>query len=440
MDAQQYLLQRLRWARGAMQVWSRESILTSKQLTFMQKLCYLTSIVTYFEGWQTLIIFLLPIVSLLTGWLPLTVGGTSFPVIFTLWFATGVWLNELLGRGSAKTFWMLDFQFVRCFMFARATLALIIKRQWTFAVTPKSKKDSAPNTNQLPGVPVAMTVLAVASLPAGIALYMYAAHLTLTALILNLFWTTVNIVIAVRALSRVRSFSVERRDSYRFQIPVPLTLLVTSDKSFLCSAIDLSRDGARIEVPTGLLMPDKIEGVLHLPSADVPFSGVVRRLKPSADRRVNYVSIQFEWPDQKSADPVSYLLFGNPAQWELYRTPEERAHIVTTGHVDPHRFKRWHPARMVVDGAPDHFCLIEQQRGGHDVLRVLTYAKPVQDIGVMHLKPLHSEQRSANMFISETHHVLLNYGNIYVMFVVPDRRISRESNPSRPAALKGTLR
>jgi cellulose synthase (UDP-forming) len=47
-----FLLQRLRWGQGAMQVWRKEGILFTRGLTLPQRLNYLASVLTYFDGWQ----------------------------------------------------------------------------------------------------------------------------------------------------------------------------------------------------------------------------------------------------------------------------------------------------------------------------------------------------------------------------------------------------
>ena len=47
-----FLKQRIRWGQGAMQVLKKENILFSGQLSLAQKLNYMASMMTYFDGWQ----------------------------------------------------------------------------------------------------------------------------------------------------------------------------------------------------------------------------------------------------------------------------------------------------------------------------------------------------------------------------------------------------
>ncbi len=47
-----FISQRVRWGQGAMHVWRKEGILTNRGMSWAQRLCYLASVATYFDGWQ----------------------------------------------------------------------------------------------------------------------------------------------------------------------------------------------------------------------------------------------------------------------------------------------------------------------------------------------------------------------------------------------------
>lgn len=47
-----FIGQRVRWGQGAMHVWRKEGILTHRGLSWPQRLNYLASALTYFDGWQ----------------------------------------------------------------------------------------------------------------------------------------------------------------------------------------------------------------------------------------------------------------------------------------------------------------------------------------------------------------------------------------------------
>ena len=66
-DASQYMLQRHRWALGAMQVLRQESPLTRPGLTFGQRLAFATTLFGWFDSWRTFVFMILPIGVVISG-------------------------------------------------------------------------------------------------------------------------------------------------------------------------------------------------------------------------------------------------------------------------------------------------------------------------------------------------------------------------------------
>ena len=69
-DASGYLLQRNRWAIGAMQVLRRENPLSSSGLTIGQRLAFATTLFGWFDSWRTLTYILIPLAVVATGACP----------------------------------------------------------------------------------------------------------------------------------------------------------------------------------------------------------------------------------------------------------------------------------------------------------------------------------------------------------------------------------
>src|SRR4029453_19132011 len=74
-----FAVQRLRWAQGSMQLLrSRENPVIAPGLSLAQRLSYVASILTYFDSYQKLALVLTPSAILVTGMLPISVGGLEF--------------------------------------------------------------------------------------------------------------------------------------------------------------------------------------------------------------------------------------------------------------------------------------------------------------------------------------------------------------------------
>src|SRR5262249_13137652 len=63
--------QRVRQGQGAMQVWRREGVVFARGLSLPQRLCYMSSIVTYLNAWPRALFYLLPAFVLAGGAMPI---------------------------------------------------------------------------------------------------------------------------------------------------------------------------------------------------------------------------------------------------------------------------------------------------------------------------------------------------------------------------------
>ena len=315
-DFDQYQTQRLRWAKGAMQVWRKEGFLFTGGLTLAQRLSYLASTATYFEGWQKGIVYFLPVVVILTGWMPITNVGPLFLMLFALWLLSGMMLNEAVSRGYAKTVWMEEYNFFRYFTFIRATLALVLPTDWRFRVTQKGR--SGDRSWMMKLLPQVVLVLAAA---VGVVLgtYIFATrhHLTPSAFAVTMVFLAFDLILGVRALSFASRHARQRRGSHRFPLPVPVTI-ESSGWSGPTVAEDVSSDGMSLHC-AGRSAGNDVSGILHLPNGDLPFQAVVKRR--FSDGRAG---LQFRWSNPADADALNACLYGNTLQWDINSWTETR--------------------------------------------------------------------------------------------------------------------
>jgi len=120
-----FIVQRLRWGQGAMHVWRLEGILTNRNLTWAQRINYLASVLTYFDGWQKAVFYLAPVVALVTGTLPLVTSTSQFLLHFGPYYFLTFWMFEEVSRGYGRTFFIEQYNMARFAAFAAATLAWI---------------------------------------------------------------------------------------------------------------------------------------------------------------------------------------------------------------------------------------------------------------------------------------------------------------------------
>lgn len=379
----QYETQRLRWGRGAMQVWRKEGILFRSGLTIPQRLCYLTSVITYFEGWQKAVLYFTPMIVLATGVMPIIFLDEKFTQIFLLWILSGMLVNESFGRGYTKTMWMEEYNCLRYFTFMNATMTLFIPFNWRFKVTPKSLEGKKKVPLRL--VPqAAIIIAAITAFIIGTMKLFADVHLPFGAYVANATWSVINAIIAARALTFSASKTGQRRASHRFTVPTPVIFNLPGGPLRVI-AEDISSGGMKVRNETALKLPRAIDGKIILPNGILKFSGAVVERRRDYDAADQLVSVKFDWMDGASADRLNACLFGNELQWALNDWRETKSRDIDPADFLRRRLRftssppqdKWRFCRLESSDCADGVdCVFMKASGKDDVWRVVAYSPP----------------------------------------------------------------
>ncbi len=252
-DANAYLIQRNRWALGAMQVLRRENPLFGPGLTIAQRLAFATTLFGWFDSWRTLAYMVIPLVVVLTGSVPIEAPGIVFAPFFVTTLGLQFVALRLLARGHYPPILSLLFEVLRMPAVLPATLALVRDtRSATFKVTPKGR--SGEDRDRTP-VPALLSVMAVAS-SFGLAFFT-ATLFGLTPVFYERPWAAigaagfmaVNLALLLGAIGRIRSsrFAGNRRGATRLPVQVPIHVGGQAG-----DLLDLSITGARVRLSAPL--------------------------------------------------------------------------------------------------------------------------------------------------------------------------------------------
>ncbi len=248
-----------------MHVWRMEGILSHRGMTLAQRINYLASVLTYFDGWQKGIFYIAPVIVLTTGTMPLITNTPDFLLHFVPYYLLTFWVFEEVGRGYGRSLFIEQYNMARFAAFAWATLAWILPRP-RFRVTSKGL---------LAGRAARFTVpqwlvmgLNVAAIPIGIALYLTTAKLPLDGLVANAIWAAVNGGLAAAVLSFTAINQRNARARYRFPVPLAAELTLVDGTRLRGTVDDLSDTGMRFygALPAGLAIGHPITGHLWLRS------------------------------------------------------------------------------------------------------------------------------------------------------------------------------
>lgn len=425
-DFDQYQTQRLRWAKGAMQVWRKEGFLFSGGLTLAQKLSYLASTSTYFEGWQKGIVYFLPVVVILTGWMPIANVGPAFLTLFALWLLSGMALNEAVSRGYAKTVWMEEYNFFRYFTFIRASLALLLPTDWNFRVTPKGRsEDRSWIIRLLPQVVLVAAAAVGATL--GTAIYLTHHHLAPSAFAVTLVFLTFDLILGTRALAFAARHARQRRGSHRFPLPVPVTL-EGPRWSGPTIAEDVSSDGMSLQC-TSRAPGNSVSGVLHLPNGDLKFKAAIRRR--FSDGRIG---LQFRWPSPADADALNACLYGNTLQWDINSWTETRQDGarfpgLRSGRGGGEAPGHWQIGSLRSAGSSSIPCVVRREKASGEVWRVVSYRRPQ---AIDRLDLLLDGKIVSPLKLASCESLTTGGGTLHVSIIAAGSRPARSSSHRQP--------
>jgi cellulose synthase (UDP-forming) len=318
-----FIGQRVRWGQGAMHVWRKEGLLTHKGLSWAQRLNYFASVLTYFDGWQKLVMYGAPVIVLLTGTMPLLTDTPSFLLHFVPYYLLTFWAFEEVGRGYGRTLLIEQYNMARFAAFAWATLAWILPRM-SFKVTAKGRLAGSDLRFTLPHWLV-LGFNAVA-IPVGIGLYLAFGRLPVEGVVANSIWAAVNGSLAAAVLVFTARRRRNARTGYRFPVPVGAEIVTTDGARIQGTVDDLSEHGMRFygQLPPALAPGAPLTGWLRLPDGPLAFWGEVRSATPHAAEagapgdpagpRSIGCSLSVTGPGRVR---LEQFLFGSDLQWHL---------------------------------------------------------------------------------------------------------------------------
>jgi cellulose synthase/poly-beta-1,6-N-acetylglucosamine synthase-like glycosyltransferase len=292
-DAIQYMVQRNRWAVGAMQVLRMENPLLGRGLNFGQRLSFATTILAWFDSWRTLTFILLPAAVIFTGASPINAPGYVYVPMFLTAFLTQFFALRMLCRGYYPPILSLVFEVLRLPAVLPATMAVFRpNKRRAFKVTSKTAQDDRKKINP-PQLLVAL--MAISSLSIvwflcsifGLTPMHYGANAP--AVIGSFVFACVNFSLLTIALRRIRAaqYAGNRRASFRFDV-----FLRGELDGQPCIIRDVSLTGARVESSaSGLQHDQRVDLVLQAGDAKHSLQAEVVRVRPIAG--TNNVALRF---------------------------------------------------------------------------------------------------------------------------------------------------
>ncbi|HSD53563.1 MAG TPA: glycosyltransferase [Burkholderiales bacterium] len=319
-----FVRERMHWGIGAMQVWRRERIFTSRRLTPAQKLCYFAQIAGYLDGWAKAVLYLAPVVVLLRGTLPFAAPVEDFLLHFVPCYLLGAWMLEELGRGYARTLAVAQYGMARFGAYLWATSGLFRPRARLRVIA--APEDTPQHDGRYLAPQWFVLIANAAAILLGAALHFTADVPTLAALALGALWAAANAALAAAVIRHSRRHGAYRRHEYRFPIPIPARVHFAGEGPVLGIFDDVSSSGFRFygAIPPHLAAGRRIDGELFLPSGPLAFRAHVRsEVRDRPGGRAKCIRCSFAWADEAGRDRLDAHLYGSDLQVELNDLDEQ---------------------------------------------------------------------------------------------------------------------
>lgn len=334
-DLGEFYKTRHRWAHGNLSALKREHILTCPGLTFRQRWSYLSLGLIYLEGWQQIILFLVPICALVAGWAPFSISIFNVLVVLCYPIITHLLLQEF-GCGFGR-FWANEvFAMARWPMHVVASAALIGKKlRWKSSA--KNIQGHVDGRLMLPqasmfglsGLALAYAAwrlhqdFSVGPLAHTMLLLITTGHISQELLFDTLtpgysvdlvaiagFWAMFNMLRATGFAAKAVRDARHSHRFFRFQLSLPITLESGSQAVGQTTAI--AEDWMSLTLPPPLAVSaDTLTFTLHLPDGPIRCTLAVTR------RDGVHMEGQLVWNEESARDRLANTLYSIAWQREL---------------------------------------------------------------------------------------------------------------------------
>lgn len=381
MSLAELLKAKMRFCKGAMQVWRRERIVFNRHLTAVQRLHYLATLLTSLNGWLKAVFYAAPVVIVASGKLPVSGIALDSALLIATFHLLGLRVHEEVSRGYGRPLLTAQYEIARFATSFAVVLGLIGSRLGVrkSTVLGWSKLYLAPASLVMVGNITALIAAAI-PLAGGDAGLSDAATAAIA-------WGGVNALLAAGLV-----LFAGRREKHEFAdsglaIPLPARIRSAQGDYVYGTVDDVSSEG--FDFYGQLREPEpgrRIAGEIFLPTGTVKFNAKVKSLVHHSKGNQIYVKAigcAFNWADPRQQDKLSQFLYGPSLQRQLHalrekvRTPLDSLTGIFTGEKDEVDFDpaRWATIVFNLDtdqGAPST-GLISVARDHDRTRRLLSY-------------------------------------------------------------------
>ncbi|CNI37281.1 UDP-forming cellulose synthase catalytic subunit [Yersinia vastinensis] len=249
--------QRIRWARGMVQIFRLDNPLLGKGLKLVQRLCYANAMLHFLSGIPRLIFLTAPLAFLLLHAYIIFAPALAIALYVLPHMIHASLTNSRLQGKYRHSFWSEIYETVLAWYIARpTTVALLNPHKGKFNVTAKGGLVEEQHVDWVITRPyMALVLLNLAGLIAGLWRLGHGPSTEIMTVVISLVWVIYNMTILGGAVA-VAVEAKQVRQSHRVEIAMPAAVARADGHLFACTLRDYSDGGVGIEMREAGLLKD----------------------------------------------------------------------------------------------------------------------------------------------------------------------------------------
>ena len=276
--------QRIRWARGMVQIFRSDNPLKGPGLSVFQRLCYTNASIHFLFGVPRFIFLIAPLAYLFFELHFIHAEPTLLMLYVVPYILHANMANTKIQGKFRHAFWAEVYETVLAsYIMIPTTLALINPKFGKFNVTPKGGLIHESFVDWKISSPyLILLILNLLGFSIGLGRLVFWNQFEAQVVVINLCWTVYNLSILGAAFS-VASEAKQIRKSHRIPIDLPAILYLKNGRTYATRTHDFSSDGISISKPGGLTIePGELVSV-GLYRGDQEYTFNARELNTSND-------------------------------------------------------------------------------------------------------------------------------------------------------------
>ncbi len=242
--------QRIRWARGMAQIARTDNPLFGKGLKFGQRLCYLNAMLHFFYGLPRLVFLTAPLAYLFFGAHVFQATALMITAYALPHLAHASVTNSRIQGRFRHSFWNEVYESVLAWYIMRPVLvAFINPKLGKFNVTAKGGVIEKAYFDWTIARPyVVLLLINLVGFAVGIWKLFSSAGDETTTLVINMVWTTYNVILLGASVA-VASETRQIRGTPRVAAALPAVIRFDNGRTLVCKTEDFSQHGLGLAVP-----------------------------------------------------------------------------------------------------------------------------------------------------------------------------------------------